>query len=87
VNTGDKPPGRGWLTGRPRGFAGRRAGVAQLGLPGNLCQRYVTDNWGLVAIARELRTSVTTVQALLDEAGVPRRRPGWPPPPRRKSRD
>ncbi|MGY2004249.1 MucR family transcriptional regulator [Blastococcus sp. SYSU DS1024] len=68
----------------------RLARVAELGfpgdLPGYLRQRYVTDNRGLVAIARELRTSVPTVQALLDEAGVPRRRPGWPPPPRKDMR-
>jgi AraC-like DNA-binding protein len=68
----------------------RLARVAELGfpdLPGYLRQRYVTDNRGLVAIARELRTSVPTVQALLDQAGVPRRRPGWPPPPRKQPRD
>ncbi len=64
----------------------RLARVAELGfpgdLPGYLRQQYVADNRGLVAIARELRTSVSAVQALLDEAGMPRRRPGWPPPPR-----
>jgi hypothetical protein len=68
----------------------RLARVAELGFPGDLSgylrQRYVTDNRGLVAIARELRTSVSTVQALLDAAGVPRRRPGWPPPQRKQPR-
>jgi hypothetical protein len=65
----------------------RFARVAELGFVGDLAgyvrDRYVTCGWGLVAIARELRTSVSTVQALLDEAGVPRRRPGWPPPARK----
>ena len=69
----------------------RLARVAELGFPGDLPaylrQRYMTDNRGLVAIARELRTSVATVQALLDDADVPRRRPGWPPPPRRDTHD
>jgi hypothetical protein len=68
----------------------RLARVGELGfagdLPGYLRQRYVTENGGLVAIARELRISVPTVCRLLDEAGVPRRRPGWPPPPRRSPR-
>jgi hypothetical protein len=65
----------------------RLARVAELGfpgdLPGYLRQRYVTDNRGLVAIARELRTSVPAVQSLLDDAGVPRRPAGWPSSPRR----
>lgn len=69
----------------------RLARAAELGFPGDLGrylrQRYVSEQKGLVAIARELRTSVSTVQALLDEAGVPRRRPGWPPPPRRQLGD
>jgi hypothetical protein len=58
------------------------ARVAELGFAGDLAgylrQRYVTDNRGLVAIARELRTSVSTIQSLLDDAGVPRRPAGWP---------
>ncbi len=68
----------------------RRVRVAELGFPGDLSgylqQRYMIERKGLVSIARELRTSVPTVQALLDEAGVPRRRPGWPPPPRKDAR-
>lgn len=61
--------------------------VAELGfpgdLPGYLRHRYVTEHKGLVAIARELGTHVDTVTRLLDDAGVPRRRPGWPPPARK----
>jgi hypothetical protein len=41
----------------------------------------------MVAIARELRTAVATVQVLLDDAGVPCRRSGWPPPPRKQPGD
>ncbi len=68
----------------------RLARVDELGfpgdLPGYLRHRYVTDNRSLVSIARELRTSVSAVQALLDEAGVPRRRPGWPSSLRKDAR-
>jgi len=65
----------------------RLARVAELGFPGDLSgylkQRYLTEQRGVVAVARELRTSVSTVCWLLNEAGVPRPRPGWPPPGRR----
>jgi hypothetical protein len=47
------------------------ARVAELGfrddLPGYVAHRYVTVQWGVVAIARALRTSVSTVCRLLDD--------------------
>ena len=86
-------PDRGQRAAPPRSKGAARSGscrVTELGLSGDLSgylkQRYVTEQRGLVGIARELRTSVSAVQALLEETGVPRRRPGWPPPPRRNHR-
>lgn len=70
--------------------AARLARVAELGFPGDLPaylrDRYVHRQWGVRTIAGEVGASHRTVRRLLDDVGLPRRRPGWPTRPQAGAR-